>query len=73
MRIKLSDHAKSQRVERKIPLEQILKTIKKPKNKGESFKNRRLLQRSFGGKILEVVIVKEENITTVVTQYYLED
>ena len=38
MKVKLSDHAKSQRVERKIPLEQILKTVKSPKNKAGSFK-----------------------------------
>lgn len=72
MKIKLSDHAKKQRIERKIPLEQILKAVKNPKNKAESFKNRQLLQRRFGGKILEVVTVKEEDATIIVTQYYLE-
>lgn len=72
MKIKLSDHAKKQRIERQIPLVQILKTVKRPKNKAESFKNRRLLQRNFGGKILEVVTVKDEDTTIVITEYYLE-
>ncbi len=72
MKIKLSDHAKKQRIDRKIPLEQIIKTVKNPKNKAKSFKNRELRQREFGGKILEVVSIKEYNITIVVTQYYLE-
>lgn len=71
MKIKLSDHAKKQRIEREIPLNQILQTIKNPKNKGVSYKNRQLLQRKFGGRILEVVTVKEEDATIVITQYYL--
>lgn len=73
MKIILSDHAKSQRIERKIPKKYILQTIKNPTKKVKSFKDRELLQKSFGGKILEVVIVKEENAVTVITQYYLEE
>lgn len=72
MKIKLSDHAKRQRIERQIPLNQILQTIKNPQNKDVSFKNRQLLQRKFSGKILEVVTVEEEDSTIVITQYYLE-
>lgn len=73
MKIKLSDHAKKQKIERKIPLEQIIKTVKNPKNKAKSFKDRELLQKMFGGKILEVVSVKVEDITIVITEYYLEE
>lgn len=73
MRIVFSSHAKAQRIERKIPLDHVLKTVKNPQNKGKSFKNRQLLQRQFGGKILEVVSIQEEDITIVITQYYLED
>lgn len=72
MKIIFSDHAKSQRIERKIPLTQILQTVKNPQNKFGSYKSRQLLQREFGGKILEVVTVKEEDATIVITQYYLE-
>jgi len=73
VKIKLSDHAKKQRIERKIPLEQVMQTIKNPKNKAKSFKDRGLLQKEFGDKILEVVTVKEKDTTIVVTQYYLEE
>lgn len=73
MNIRLSDHAKKQRIERKIPLKEILQTIKNPESKAKSFQNRRLLQREFSGKILEVVTVKDEDITIVITQYYLEE
>ena len=73
MKIKLSDHAKNQRIERKIPLKDILEAVRKPQNKLGSYKNRKLLQREFGGKILEVVTVKEEDLTIVITEYYLEE
>lgn len=71
MKIIFSDHAKKQRIERKIPLKDVLETIKKPQNKLKSFRNRQLLQRKFGDKILEVVTSQEKDITTIVTQYYL--
>lgn len=71
MKIKFSDHAKQQRIERAIPLKQILQTIKNPKNKGVSYKNRQLLQRKFSGRILEVVTIEEEDSTIVITEYYL--
>ena len=71
--LKLSDHAKKQRIERKIPLEQIIKTVKNPKIKAKSFKNRELRQREFGDKILEVVVIQEEETLVVVTQYYMEE
>lgn len=72
MKIKLSDHAQKQRIERKIPLKDILQTVKNPESKARSFKKRQLLQREFGGKILEVVNVTEKGIITVIIQYYLE-
>lgn len=72
MKIIFSDHANKQRVERKIPKKYILETVKNPQNKLKSYRNRQLLQRSFNGKILEVVIVIEEDIAIVVTQYWLE-
>ena len=72
MKIVFSDHANSQRAERKIPKKYILETIKNPGDSLKSFKNRRLLQRQFSGRILEVVTIKEENILTVITEYWLE-
>lgn len=73
MRIIFSGHANNQRSERKIPKKYILQTIKNPENNLESFKNRRLLQRQFGGRILEVVTIKEEDVLTVITEYWLEE
>lgn len=72
MKIIFSDHAKKQKTERKIPKKYFLETIKSPQNRLKSFRDRELLQRSFSGKILEVVILVEEDITTVITQYWLE-
>lgn len=72
MRIIFSDHANTQRSERKILKKYILQTIKNPENSIKSFKDRRLLQKQFGGKILEVVTIKEKDILTVITEYWLE-
>lgn len=73
MKIIFSDHANTQRLERKIPRKYVLETIKNPDNNLKSFKNRRLSQRQFGGRILEVVTIKEEDILTVITEYWLEE
>lgn len=73
MIIVFSDHAKKQMIERKIPKKSILEAIKNPENKLSSYRNRELRQKQFNDKILEVVITEEENITIVVTQYYLEE
>lgn len=71
VKIVFSDHSNTQRIERKIPKKYIFDTVKNPWKKIKSFRNRELLQRQFGGKILEVVIVKEENLI-IITQYWLE-
>ena len=73
MGIIFSDHAKSQRLERKIPKQHVLTTIKSPQKKVESFKSRQLLQRRFGDRILEVVTIQEDDTLTVITQYWLEE
>ncbi len=72
MEIQFSGHALSQVKERKIAKEKIIKTVEKPLRKIKSFRNRELRQRVFGSKILEVVIVAEGSIITVVTAYYLD-
>lgn len=73
MKINFSDHANSQRIVRKIPKQYVLNTIKSPQKKLKSFKDRQLLQRQYSGKILEVVVIKEEDVLTVITQYWLEE
>lgn len=72
MKIIFSDHAKKQLIERKISKNIVLETVKNPQNKIKSFKNRELRQRRFTGEILEVVVVTEDEIVTIITQYYLE-
>lgn len=73
MKIVFSDHAKKRRIERKIPRKHVVETIKNPQNKLKSFRNRQLFQKQFNGKILEVVITKQESATIVVTQYWVEE
>lgn len=72
MKIIFSDHAKKQLIERKIPKKIVLETVKNPQKKIKSYKNRELRQRQVSGKILEVVTITEEDIVTVITQYWLE-
>lgn len=72
MKIIFSDHAKKQLIERKILRKLVLETVKNPQKEIESYKNRELRQRKFSGKILEVVIITEEDIVIVITQYWLE-
>lgn len=73
MKIIFSDHAKRQNLFRKIPKKSILETLKNPDTVVRSFRNRRLRQKRFGDKILEVVTITEENTVTIVTQYWLKE
>lgn len=72
MPIKFSEHAKEQLEERYISTKRTIETVKNPDVILESFKNRRLRQRRFGDKILEVVTITEGSRITVVTSYYLK-
>jgi hypothetical protein len=69
MPIIFSDHAKENLKERYISKKRIIETVKYPDRILVSFKNRRLRQRRFGDKILEVVTVTEGSQITVVTAY----
>ena len=73
MSIKFSDHARKQIKERKIPVNRVNETVKNPERKIFSSRNRKLRQRQFGSKILEVVTVTEGSRITVITVYYLKD
>jgi hypothetical protein len=53
-----SKHAIEQNNKRKIPAEFIYQTVETPEKTINSIKGRKLLQKSFGDKILEVVIVE---------------
>lgn len=69
MPIKFSDHAKDNLKERKISEKRVVETVNNPDNILTSFKNRRLRQKRFGDRILEVVTVTEGSRITVVTAY----
>ncbi|KKR86027.1 MAG: hypothetical protein UU34_C0023G0007 [Candidatus Curtissbacteria bacterium GW2011_GWA1_41_11] len=73
MNIEFSDHAKKQIKERKIQKSHVASVVEKPTRKVKSFRNRMLLQKRFGSKILEVVTVGEKSQVTVITAYYLEE
>lgn len=73
MSIKYSDHAGKQIKERKISVNIVNETVKNPERKLVSSRNRKLRQRQFGSKILEVVTVTEGSRITVITAYYLKE
>lgn len=69
MPIKFSNHAIDNLKERKISKKRVVETVNNPDNMLASFKNRRLRQKRFGDRILEVVTVTEGSRITVVTAY----
>lgn len=69
MPIKFSEHAKENLKERYISKKRAVETVKNPDRMLASFKNRRLRQKRFGDRILEVVTVTEGSRITVVTAY----
>jgi hypothetical protein len=72
MVIVFSTHSKEQNKIRKIPVSKIKQTLQKPDKIIESFRGRNLYQKSFGSKMLEVVIKTEDKKIIVITQYYLK-
>lgn len=72
MKIVFSDHAKEQLKERKIPKRFVLDTISNPEDQEKGYRGRSLLRRQFDGKILEVVMVVEDEQLIIITQYYLD-
>lgn len=71
MTIVFSDHACRQIYRRKITRKKVLETIKDPDNLETSFRDRKLYKKRFRDKILEVVVIEEETILTIITAYYL--
>lgn len=71
MGIKFSDHALEQIKRRGLSRKKILETVKSPDSELSSSRGRRLLQKKFGGKVLEVVTVEVENEVIIVTAYFL--
>lgn len=69
MPIKFSDHAIGNIKERYISKKRAVEAVRNPDKILISFKNRRLRQKRFSGRILEVVTVTEGSRITVVTAY----
>ena len=72
MPIVFSEHAKKQLKERDISRERTIDAVNNPDRTLASLKSRRLRQRRFGDRILEVVTVTEGSRITIVTVYYLK-
>lgn len=73
MKIVFSGHALKQLKERKISKKIVLEAVNNPAKIIKSYRDRQLRQKSFGGKILEVITFTEEDVTTVITEYFLEE
>ncbi|MEK7558726.1 MAG: DUF4258 domain-containing protein [Patescibacteria group bacterium] len=71
MPVVFSDHAKFQLKERNISQKRMLEVVMNPTETSQSFKNRRLWRKSFGGKILQAVTITEGSKITVISGYYL--
>jgi hypothetical protein len=71
MQVRISGHAKIRLKQRGIPQKRVIQTIETPDHLRFSYRNRRLYQKRFSDKILEVVAIAEGNNLIVVTAYYL--
>jgi len=72
MKIVFSEHALIRIRERKISKLEVYATIQNPQSKDETYRERILVRRNFGPKILEAVIRNEEKCIIVISAYYLE-
>lgn len=72
MKIVFSEHALIRIRERKISKLEVYATIKNPQSKDETYRERILVRRNFGSKILEAVIRIEEKCIMVISAYYLD-
>lgn len=59
--------------ERKVSKARIVKTVESPQQIFKSFKGRKLRQRKFGNKVLEVVTITEGAKIIIISLYYLEN
>ena len=73
MKVEFSSHALDQlKVRSRISRFMVRATLLKPDEIGETFRGRQLFRKTYGNETLEVVAVKEDNVITVITQYFLE-
>jgi hypothetical protein len=70
--IKFSQHAEAQLKTRNISHNRVKQTISKPEKVSKSYRGRKVLNRKYNSKILEVIIREGENDIIVITAYYLD-
>ncbi|HEC30593.1 MAG TPA: DUF4258 domain-containing protein [Candidatus Yonathbacteria bacterium] len=71
MKIRFTSHAQYRIEERGISILRITSTLRTPGKKRLAYENKLTKQKQFGGKILEVVYIKNKNYFIVITAYYL--
>jgi hypothetical protein len=72
VKLEFSSHAKEQLKRRRVSQKKVLKTVDNPDKVLPSYKNREIYRKVFEEKILEVVVINEDNIFVVITAYYLD-
>ena len=74
MEIQFSKHSLDQlRIRFQISKHMILMTLENPESVTDTYRGRELYRRRFRGRLLEVVVIKEDNKVVVITQYFLEN
>ncbi len=73
MEIVFTEHAKERLSQRDIKEKDIIQTLKNPDRILKSFGGRKIAQKKFKGKILEVVFKEEKDRLVVITNYWLEE
>jgi hypothetical protein len=71
MKIVYSPHALKRLKQRKILVVEVLKTLKNPDNEFDSARNRKIVNKRFSRRTLEIVYVIENKTLIIITLYYL--
>ena len=70
MKIIYSDHAKQNMLERRISHKEVEETILNPEKSIDSRKDRKIVQKTIGNRLLRVVYKETEKVYIIVTLYY---
>ncbi len=73
MKIEFSKHARERIKTRRISKNRVVKTIQNSAKILQSFRFRKLFQKNYGDKMLEVVTKIENRKIIVITAYYLRN
>lgn len=73
VKLKFSKHALDQlKIRNRITKNMAQETVASPDQVLNSFRSRKLFQKTYNGETLEVVVVEEDNKLAIITQYFLE-